>query len=33
MDKSAEFHAAIRIRKVLNTMLAELNEQFPELKQ
>jgi len=33
MDKSAEFHAAVRIRRVLNTMLAELNEQFPELNK
>ncbi|MGE8423068.1 MAG: hypothetical protein ACN6PI_09580 [Sphingobacterium siyangense] len=32
MDKSTEFHTALRIRKVLNTMLAELNRQFPELK-
>jgi len=32
MDKSTEFHTALRIRKVLNTMLAELNKQFPELK-
>ncbi|MNK15602.1 hypothetical protein D3C87_337490 [compost metagenome] len=33
MDKSAEFHTALRIRKVLNTMLDELNRQFPDLNK
>lgn len=31
MDKGAEYFTAVRVRKQLNAMLAELHRQFPEL--
>lgn len=33
MDRAAEYAAAVRLRKVLKTMLSELHEKFPELSR